>query len=306
MLLTEWKTIGTAGETIDGRKISDQDLKDAAETYDPEEYTAVLNSDHALSWYGSFGHVHQIRLGTDKKDRTILQAKISPNKRLMDMNSQGQRVFFSMELMDNFAGSGKTYLSGLALTDQPASLGTSILKFSSKHKDNDVRFSKPEELHLDLHSGEEGKAMEGLFSRMFSVFLKNDPTARRIAEMAGNTPEPEEDEKSMDKQQFEELKGVQTKTLDAINGLADAIKSYATQPQEEEEPETPAGNSEQEETPEGNQEENKDFSALKDVQEKTLNAIKDLTKAFKDLKQEVPAGQNPPAGRGAATDKGFV
>ena len=301
MLLTEWKTIGTAGETIDGRKISDQDLKDAAETYDPEEYTAVLNSDHALSWYGSFGHVHQVRLSTDKKDRTILQAKISPNKRLLEMNSQGQRVFFSMELMDNFAGSGKTYLSGLALTDQPASLGTSILKFSSKHKDNDVRFSKPEELHLDFDSGEDGKAMEGFFSRMFSVFLKNDPNARRIVELAGNDPDPVEDESSMDKKQFEELKGVQEKTLEALNGLTEAVKSFKPE-QEEETPPPPAT----EETPDPKEEPetSKDFSALKDTQEKTLEAINNLTEAFKALKQEAPAPK-PPAGNGSAEDKQF-
>ena len=294
MLVTDWKTIGTAGETIDGREISEQDLKDAAETYDVEEYAAVLNSDHALSWYGSFGHVHQVRLGKDKKGRAILQAKLSPNKRLLQMNGEGQRVFFSMELMDNFAGTGRTYLTGLALTDTPASLGTSILKFAKKHKDNDVRFSKPEELQLDLNNDDESKIVDGFFSRMFSAFLTNDPAARKIMEQADN--KSTEDEEPMDKAQFSELKDSQEKTLTAINSLTDAIKNFS-KPPEETPPPKPAPNPEKET--------DKDFSAMVDVQKQTLTAINKLTDAFNSLKQETPPPK-PPAGRGAAGANGFV
>ncbi len=129
MLLTDWVIIGTAGNTIDGRVILEKDLTDAAEIYDCDEYTAVLNSDHALSWYGNFGNVHQVRLSKDKKYRTTLQEKIAPNFRLIEMNRNGQRMFCSMGLQDDFAGTGKTYLSGLAMTDEPASLGTSIVWF---------------------------------------------------------------------------------------------------------------------------------------------------------------------------------
>ncbi|AMO56566.1 GPO family capsid scaffolding protein [Endozoicomonas montiporae] len=319
MLLTEWKTIGTAGDTIDGRKISEQDLKDAAETYDTDEYTAVLNSDHALSWYGSFGHVHQVRVSKDKKDRTILQAKLSPNKRLLEMNSQNQRVFFSMELMDNFAGTGKTYLSGLALTDQPASLGTSILKFSSKHKDNDVRFSKPEELFLDLESSAEGKAMDGFFSRMFSAFLKNDPAARQIVKLANQSNLPEKDNKYMDNQQFEELKSIHTKAFEAMTafsapkqsseGAKEKPKSEKSQ-EDNLQTQTLAAIKELNETIKGFSEKPDGKEVKKPseqtIAEQTLAAIQDLSASFQSLKQEVPAGQKPPAGRGAALEKGFV
>ena len=39
-----------------------------------------------------------------------------------------------MELTDDFAGTGKAYLMGLAVTDEPASLGTSQLHFSRKEQ----------------------------------------------------------------------------------------------------------------------------------------------------------------------------
>lgn len=36
----------------------------------------------------------------------------------------GQKVYTSMEIRPNFSNSGKCYLIGLAVTDDPASLGT--------------------------------------------------------------------------------------------------------------------------------------------------------------------------------------
>lgn len=293
MLLTDWVTIGTAGNTIDGRVISEQDLIDADETYDRDEYTAVLNSDHALSWYGNFGTVHQTRLGKDKKDRTILQGKIAPNFRLIEMNRNGQRLFFSMELEDDFAGTGKTYLSGLAMTDSPASLGTSMLKFSKENKESSLRIAKPTEVDWQIPTE------TTFFSRFFS-FLKDEPEARQFLQETGDIPDPEQDDAPMDKKQFEEMKGVQTQTLEAINGLTEAIKGFSSQKEEEEE--TPPAKPTEAAPKE--QEENKDFSALKDVQDQTLTAINKLTEAFQSLKQEAPTPRVP-AGQGSAEGKQF-
>jgi hypothetical protein len=44
----------------------------------------------------------------------------------------GQKVYTSMEIRPNFANSGKCYLVGLAVTDDPASLGTEYLEFCSR------------------------------------------------------------------------------------------------------------------------------------------------------------------------------
>ncbi len=126
-LLTDWLTIGTAGPTTDGRDIKKKWLTDAAETYDPDEYTAVANAEH---WFGNFGSVRELRTVEDKKGRTVLQARLRPNKYYLQQNSEDLRLFFSMELTHNFAGTGKTYLTGLATTDRPASLGTTEAHFS--------------------------------------------------------------------------------------------------------------------------------------------------------------------------------
>ena len=131
-LTTDWITISTSGSTVDGRNISGNILLEVAENYDTDEYTAMLSADHTLSLYGNYGEVTEVRSNTDQKDRTILQTKIRPNRRLIEMNNQGQRLFTSMELTENFAGTGKAYLMGLAVTDEPSSLGITKLNFTRK------------------------------------------------------------------------------------------------------------------------------------------------------------------------------
>ena len=49
---------------------------------------------------------------------------------LLKLAADRQKVFWSIELDPDFTGTGKAYLSGLAITDSPASTGTEVLKFS--------------------------------------------------------------------------------------------------------------------------------------------------------------------------------
>lgn len=138
-LLTDWVTIGTAGPTVDGRTITDQWLTEMAESYDPDVYTAVINSEHLLDFYGSFGHVRELRNGKSKDGKVTLEARLEPNVRMLDMNLRGQRLFTSMEVIEDFAGTGKAYLAGLAITDLPASLGTTELRFTRAAKHGQYR-----------------------------------------------------------------------------------------------------------------------------------------------------------------------
>src|SRR3546814_16306782 len=46
------------------------------------------------------------------------------------LNDAGQKVYSSIEVEPNFAGKGKAYLMGCALTDSPASIATERLKFN--------------------------------------------------------------------------------------------------------------------------------------------------------------------------------
>jgi len=133
-LLTDWVTLGTAGPTIDGRTISAEALEQAAASYDPDTYTAVINADHMV-WFGNFGTVAALRTMQNSKGNTILQGRLAPNFRLLAMNQSKQRQFLSMELHPKFADTGEAYLTGLALTDSPASLGTTQLNFNRTDAD---------------------------------------------------------------------------------------------------------------------------------------------------------------------------
>lgn len=128
--ITDWKKIGQSGPTIDGRNIEPQWLIDAAESYDQATYTAVIWVDH-FRFYGNMGKV--VELKTEREgDIVSLYARLQPNGHLLAWNKEQQKLYTSMELTPDFAGSGKCYLSGLAVTDQPASLGTHELHFKSR------------------------------------------------------------------------------------------------------------------------------------------------------------------------------
>lgn len=134
-LVSLWKRVATSGTTADGREILPQELRDVAETYKPSKYTAVIWSEHER-WMGSHGTVYAVRLveeGEDLEPGQIgLEAQLKPNDKLLSLNDQGEKLFTSIEVTPNFAGSGKAYLTGLAVTDSPASLGTQELYFSHK------------------------------------------------------------------------------------------------------------------------------------------------------------------------------
>ncbi|EQB9728523.1 GPO family capsid scaffolding protein, partial [Yersinia enterocolitica] len=66
--------------------------------------------------------------------KRALFAQISPTDDLVQMNKALQKIYTSMEIRPNFANTGKAYLVGLAVTDDPASLGTEMLEFSAKAK----------------------------------------------------------------------------------------------------------------------------------------------------------------------------
>lgn len=51
------------------------------------------------------------------------------------MNKVKQKIYTSIEVDPNFAKTGEAYLTGLAVTDSPASLGTEVLKFAAGNPD---------------------------------------------------------------------------------------------------------------------------------------------------------------------------
>ncbi|WP_416146232.1 GPO family capsid scaffolding protein [Pseudomonas alloputida] len=134
-LVTSWKRVATSGPTADGREIKAQDLRDCAETYSPSKYTAVIWNDSQRD-IGAHGTVYSVRLIDNDpelaKGQVALEVQMKPNARLLQLNRHGDKLFSSVEITPNFAGSGRAYMTGLSVTDEPTSLGTQELFFSRK------------------------------------------------------------------------------------------------------------------------------------------------------------------------------
>lgn len=134
-LSTDWLCIATEGDTVDGRFLKRQWLIDAAETYDPNLYGALIWPEHERG-FGNLGEVLETMWLDDENGLAKLFGKIRPNSFLIEANQKGQLVYFSIELSDDedFRGSGRSYLTGLAATDFPASVGTTRMRFSQREK----------------------------------------------------------------------------------------------------------------------------------------------------------------------------
>src|SRR3546814_17976148 len=78
----------------------------------------------------------ELTINGEKKMLLALFAEIDANDQLVEINKAGQKLFTSCEIHPNFAGEGKAYLVGLAVTDSPASPGTEALKFATLSSPN--------------------------------------------------------------------------------------------------------------------------------------------------------------------------
>ncbi len=144
--VSKWFRIGVEGDTCDGRVISATDIQEMAETFDPRVYGCRINLEHLkgilpegpFSRYGDVVELKSEKIDDDSvlNGKLALFAKITPTDDLIAMNKKLQKVYTSMEIQPNFANSGKCYLVGLAVTDDPASLGTEYLEFCRDAKFN--------------------------------------------------------------------------------------------------------------------------------------------------------------------------
>jgi len=152
--VSKWFRIGVEGDTCDGRVISATDIQEMAETFDPRVYGCRINLEHLkgilpdgpFSRYGDVVELKSEKIDDDSvlKGKLALFAKITPPDDLIAMNKKLQKVYTSMEIQPNFANSGKCYLVGLAVTDDPASLGTEYLEFCRGAKFNPLNRFKAE------------------------------------------------------------------------------------------------------------------------------------------------------------------
>lgn len=155
-LKSKFFRIAVAGATTDGRVIEADWLIQMADSYNPEKYTARVNCEHIRSLspegsFGMYGSVVALKTDTveiDGEKKLALFASIEPTPELVALNRKGQKLFTSMEIDPDFAKKGAFYLSGLAITDSPASLGTEMLQFAAQQESNPLagRKQKPENM----------------------------------------------------------------------------------------------------------------------------------------------------------------
>lgn len=125
--------VAESGPTIDGREITKQEIIDMADTYDPKVYTASIFWEHER-FFDSLGTVYRAFYQEEDNGELGLYAQVKPNDQFLELNDKGQKLFPSIEITPNFPRTGKAYLSGLAATDSPASLGTEEFYFSKRAK----------------------------------------------------------------------------------------------------------------------------------------------------------------------------
>lgn len=187
--------VAVSGNTVDGREIQPQHLRDAAANYSQEVYGARVNIEHYLSPYpgsdlGAMGDV--AALSTEDitegplAGRTALYAEIEPSDRMVQMTNKGEKVYSSIELHPQFALNGKAYVVGLAMTDTPASLGTERLKFATQQRASVMAFNnqqaeppmfseaiEAEVIELTAQRSDEGAKW---YSRVMGIISKGQKT----------------------------------------------------------------------------------------------------------------------------------
>ncbi|XHF32832.1 GPO family capsid scaffolding protein [Pseudomonas chlororaphis] len=224
-LVSYWKRVATSGPTVDGREILPQELRDIAETYTPTLYTAVIWCEHER-WFGSFGPVFAVRLIEDAEDlepgQVALEAQLKPNDKLLRLNDAGEKLFTSIEIRPNFRGRGKAYMTGIAVTDEPASVGTQELYFSSRTS-RDSYYAASHELGSFNDTEPQGEIgrLAAMFTRLFKRFgIEDTPTE--------TTPQtPTESKPPMDEATATALKALLAQLLVVAAGIQAVIEPAA-------------------------------------------------------------------------------
>ncbi|OAT32107.1 phage capsid scaffolding protein [Buttiauxella brennerae ATCC 51605] len=230
--------IGVEGATTDGRKIERSWLTQMAANYDPATYTATINMEHIKGYtadspfrrYGIVDKLEAVEIADGAlAGKMALYATITPTDDLVAMTAKMQKLFTSMEVNPEFADTGEAYLVGLAVTDDPASLGTEILQFSAGASRNplasrklspDNLFSAAEETLLEFEDIADPKP--SLFSVIKELFAGKQTTddARfgDVHKAVGLVAE-----------EHQNLSGKVDKQETAITGFSDQVKTLEEQ-----------------------------------------------------------------------------
>lgn len=214
--------VATEGASTDGREIQRSWIEQMAKNFNREKYGARVWLEHRRGTvpggaFDALGDVISVEARTVEDGKLALFAQIEALPALVAMNKAKQKIYTSIEVDPNFAKTGEAYLTGLAVTDSPASLGTEVLKFAAgnpdaspfkgkKHSEGAL-FTAAVETELGLEGDAESIAAQ-LINR-FSDMLKT------LSGIAAPKPTPETSD------------AFATKTLEVLGAADAAIQQQA-------------------------------------------------------------------------------
>ena len=287
---TGWVIAATEGATVDGRTITKQWIEDMAAQYSVDEYTALIWPEHFRSTWAPFegknwGTVDEVKAAT-KDGKLRLFVKLTANDYLLAANKDGQKLFMSIEPNIDYKSTGKAYLQGIAVTDSPASTGTTRLKFSVGENHHDHEYSQLEELQPSDFIEQAKPTEKGLFAMLRDYFTQPDTAT-----------EPTE-EPAMNKEQFDALMGKFETFGTKLTELDTKVETFGKKPEEP----APAAKDETEVnsdeaapgvTPE-------QFSKVESLLTGLTEKLGAMETKFNNLSAEVDGQEPDPAGAGDA------
>ena len=129
--------VATEGATTDGRVIQKDWITQMAKNFNRQKYGARVWLEHYRgiapdSLFKAYGDVIAVEARPVEDGKLALFAQIEPLPELVAMTKAKQKIYTSIEVNPKFADTGEAYLTGLAVTDSPASLGTEVLAFAAQ------------------------------------------------------------------------------------------------------------------------------------------------------------------------------
>jgi Phage capsid scaffolding protein (GPO) serine peptidase len=276
-LKTVWVPLATSGPVVDGandgRFMKREWLEDMADVYNTKVFTAKLWPEHRRYYSGGTVLALKVEPATEAELEGEVQlfGILSPSDWIVRANREGDYTFPSIEVGEDYRGTGKFYLKGLGLTDQPASSGVTELNFSTK--------DGTERAHIV--SGPQ-------FNLAEAIDNGNDSLLKRVFSKLGsssNTPTTAEDD-TMTPEQLEALQATLTQHIDTLFSTLTGELKPGSAPQGEGEPAAPAEPVTAEK-----------FSALETESTDLKGRLDALETKFSSMSNE-PNGQQTPAGEG--------
>ena len=290
--MSDWKIVATEGATVDGRAISPNWINEMADAYSPDEYTALIWPEHNRSNWSKYegdnwGIVEKLK--AEKRGGLLrLLAKITPNDHLLTANANQQKLFTSIEPNPDYKGKGSCYLMGLAVTDSPASSGTTRLTFSTSNgKETSLEYSQLEEIEFSECD------QTSLISNAIQTLAKFFQTG---GQLPGAETNPQEEE-PMNEKQFNEIKGTLASISEKQEAQQTTLDEFSEKFAKQAPEKKPEGNALEGEAPESKQ-----FSEVTTKLQTITESITSLQNQFKDLTKEVPGQENDGEGANTVTE----